>query len=471
MVKDNKKMSFLAALVVIGIMMTTIMFFTIVIKSSIVTTFFIICVEVIIIGLILKHPFKELEKAGFEYTLKAMPAFFILLTVGAMVAMWIASGVVPTLIYVGLKLISPKIVPMMAMLLSSIASLVTGTSYGSIATVGVAMMGIGASMNIPLPMVAGAVISGAFFGDCLSPCSDTTNITSAATQTPLMTEIRHMLPAQLIVYILSLVIFTIQGFKYGGVGMDRSSIDVILKVLQDNFKISFVAIIPVIIVIVMLVMKLPTLLSLAGGIFSGALIGVLYQNIPVKQLIGYLQKGYFINVGLPTIEKILNRGGIASMYNMAILIVLAMFVSGILTYTGVMDSFINVLVKKIRGTVSLIIITMVLAYFISAFAGSFTLSSVITSTFMLPLYRKQKLRSENLARVIQMTSNYGGALIPWNGHAVYAFSTLGVATTAYLPYCYVNFLAPLMVIILAVTGVSMTKYTKEEMKELEMEEL
>lgn len=467
MKKEN--MTFALSLLIISIIMVTIMIFSVGLKTNIITTFFIIAIEIELVGLILKFNFSELEKSGFEYILKALPAFFILLSVGAMVSMWIAAGVVPTLIYAGLKLISPKIVLTMAMVLTSLAALATGTSYGSIATVGVAMMGIGASMNIPLEIVAGAVICGAFFGDSMSPMSDTTNITSAATQTPLMKEIKHMLYVQIPAYVISLIIFTIIGFKYGNSNMDTSSINTILEILSNHFNIGFVAIIPAVIVIVMLLLKIPTFLSLAGGAFSGAIVALLYQKISIVELLTFLKNGYSIDTGFDVVDKILNRGGISSMYDMAILIILAMFISGLLSHMGVMDAFISKIVTKVKGDFSLILITSILAYFLSAFAGSFTLASVITSTFMLPLFEKRKLKSENLARTIQVTSGYGGVIIPWNGHALYASSTLGVATSAYAPYCFLTYLNPIILLLFAITGISMTRLSDEDYEMLKKE--
>lgn len=465
MENSKKQVSFRTALLIIAVMMATILFCAVGLKSNIITTFFLVAVEMLVIGLAMKFPISELETAGFDYARKGMSAFFILIGVGAMVAMWIAAGVVPTLIYVGLKLLSPKIVVVMAMILSSVAALATGTSYGSMATVGVAMMGIGTSMNIPQGVMAGAVICGAFFGDSLSPCSDTTNITAAATQTPLMKEIRHLVWAQLPAYLITLVYFAIIGLKYGNNAMDVSEINHITQLLSENFHISVICVVPVVVVVAMLLLKLPTFLSLAGGTVSGGLIAWLYQGISLKQLVTYIQSGFVIDTGVSTVDKILNRGGISSMYSVAILVILAMFISGILTHTGVMDAFIGTIIKGVKGQFSLVLITMVLAYFLSAFAGSFTLASVLTSTFMLPLYHEKGLKSENLARVIQGSSAYGGVLIPWNGHAVYAASTLGVATGVYWPYCIICILNPLILLIYAATGFSMTKLREDELSE------
>ena len=466
----KKEVSFQQALLVILIILVTILVCAMILKSNVVTTFFITAVELLVISLILKFPYDEVEKVGFEYTVKAMPAFFILMAVGSMVAMWIAAGVVPTLIYAGLKIISPRIVLLMAMLLSSVASLATGTSWGSMATVGVAMMGIGESLGIPAPMVAGAVICGSYFGDKMSPFSDTTNITAAVTQTPLMTHIKHMAYEQAPSYLITLVIFTVLGLRYGGNQMDATLVDEITGLLSANFKISIIAVLPAVIVILMLVLHMPTFLSLTAGVFSGAAVAALYQGIPLTSLVQYMQKGFSIETGTEVVDKILNRGGIASMYDMAELVVLAMFISGILSHMGVMDAFIKPIIEKVKGNASLVFITMVLTYFLNAFAGSFTLSAVMTSTFMLPIYRGKGLRSENLSRAIEASGTYGGVMIPWNGHAVYASSTLGVATLSYLPFCFLNILSPIIVMIYAITGFSMTKYTDEEMKAFEEEE-
>lgn len=464
--KEVKELTFGSALLVIGIVVGCILLGALGLKSGIVTTFFIVATAIFIVALVLGYTYDEIEKAGFDYVRKGLQPFFIMLSVGAMVAMWISSGTISTLIYYGLKFISPQIFLLTTMLLCSITSLATGTSWGTMATAGVAMMGVGESMGIPSPIVAGAVICGAYFGDKMSPFSDTTNITAAVTHTPLMTHVRHMMYEQVPSYLVVLVIFMVMGFKYSGNQLNAENINQIMGVLADNFKIGIIPLLPAIAVVLLLLLQTPALLSLIGGAIAGGIVSAFYQNTPVRQLATFFQKGFSIETGSEIVDKILNRGGLASMYDLATLILLAMFISGILSHIGAMNAVIQPVIKKVRGVGSLVLVTMLLTYFLNAVAGSFSLSAVMAAAFMLPLYDHYKLRSENLSRAIEASGTYGGVLMPWNGHALYASATLGVATISYLPYCFLNFLTPLVTLAYAFTGFSMTKYTDEEMEEI-----
>ncbi|NLY21327.1 MAG: Na+/H+ antiporter NhaC [Tissierellia bacterium] len=406
----------------------------------------------------LGYSYDEIETEGYNFVRKGLQPFFIILAVGGMVGTWMAAGTISTIIYYGLKIITPQFFLLTALVLCSVTSLSTGTSWGAMATAGVAMMGVGQGLDIPPAITAGAVICGAYFGDKMSPFSDTTNLTAAVTGTEVMDHVKHMLYEQVPAYIITAVIFLVMGLKYRGATIDYNSINFILDGFDANFKIGIISFLPALVVVALLVAKIPAFLSLMIGAISGGIVAVLYQGAALSDVLYVFYRGFSIDTGIAQVDAILNRGGVSSMYDTAILILFAMFVSGVLNHIGVMETIINPVLKLVKSEKSLTLVTMFINYFINAVGGSFSLATVMTATFMLPLYEHFNLKSENLSRTIEASGTYGGVLMPWNGHAIYASTTLGVSTLSYVPYCFMNILSPVITIILAFTGISMTRY-------------
>src|SRR5699024_725194 len=208
-------------------------------------------------------------------------------------------------------------------------------------------------------------------------------------------------------------------------------------------------------------MKVSAFISLMSGALSGGIVAILYQGSKLTGILGIFYQGFSIETGVEQVDAILNRGGVESMYGTAVLILLAMFVSGVLNHIGVMETIVRPVLKMVKSEKSLVVVTMFISYFTNAIGGSFSLAAVMTSTFMAPLYEHFQLKSENLSRAIESSGTYGGVLMPWNGHGIYASTTLGVSTIEYIPYCFMNFISPIITLILAFKEVTMIKYTDE----------
>lgn len=412
-------------------------------------------------GIRLGHSYEELEKEAFSTVGKGLQALMILLSVGALVGAWIGAGTVPTLLYYGLKVINPKFFLVSVLLFSSVVSLATGTSWGTIGTAGIAMMGIGAGLGIPAGMTAGAVISGAVFGDKMSPLSDSTNLAPAVAGTDLITHIKHMVYTTAPAYVISAIVFLILGFKYGSGSSDINQVNEILRALDGIFNIGIIALLPAILVMVLLLMKKPPIPSMLVGSIAGVLVAIFYQGQDISIAFSYLYSGFHGDFGNMFMDKLLNRGGITSMLGMAATMIFALGLGGLLNYTGILTSILDAVSKKIRSTGALVASTMFVSYFANAIGASMTFAAVITGSLMRPLYEKFKLKPENLSRIIEDAGTLGAVLIPWNLSALFIVGTLQVSYIEYVPFCLLSFLTPVISLIYGFTGITMKTYDSD----------
>lgn len=455
---NKNKLTFGLAMLIITLVVLVIIGGKVVLKAPLEGMFFLTFIVVICIGMALGYSYDDIETEGFNFVRKGLQPFFIVLAVGGMVSIWMAAGTITSIIYYGLKIISPQFFLLTTLVLCSITSLATGTSWGTMATAGVALISIGQGLGVPASLTAGCIICGSYFGDKMSPFSDTTNLAAAVTDTKLMTHVKHMMYEQVPTYIITAIIFTFIGFKYKGANLDLENINLILGTINSNFKTGFIAFLPAIVVIVLLIKKVSPFLSLMLASVAGGGVAVFYQGQSLTSVLTFFYKGFSADTGMEFVNILVNRGGVTSMFGTGILMFFALFVSGVLNHIGVMETVLKPLVNKIKSVKSLTVVTMIVAYFGNAVGGSASLAAVLTATFMGPLYKKFRLKSENLSRVIESCGTYGGVLMPWNGHAMYASATLGVDTVAYLPYCFMNFISPIVTLIYGFTGFSMKKY-------------
>jgi len=465
----KKELSFGLAMLILTLVIGIIIGGKVVFKAPLEGMFFLTFIVVICIGMALGYGYDDIETEGFNFVRKGLQPFFIVLAVGGMVSTWMAAGTITSIIYYGLKIISPQLFLITTLLLCSITSLATGTSWGTMATAGVALITVGEGLGVPAPLTAGCIICGAYFGDKMSPFSDTTNLAAAVTNTKLMTHVKHMMFEQVPTYIITAIIFTFIGFKYKSANLDMENINLVLNTISSNFKIGFIAFLPAVLVIVLLVKKVSPFLSLMIASVAGGAVAIFYQNQSLASVLKFFYKGFSAETGMKFVDVLVNRGGVTSMFGTGILMFFALFVSGVLNHIGVMDAFLKPLITKIKSVKSLTVVTMIVVYFGNGVGGSASLAAVLAGTFMGPLYKKFRLKSENLSRVIESCGTYGGVLMPWNGHAIYAAGTLGVATVAYLPYCFMNYISPVITLIYGFTGFSMKKYDDDEICENELE--
>jgi Na+:H+ antiporter, NhaC family len=419
------------------------------------------------------YTYKEVQNFGWKVVMESLEANFIILVVGTLIASFIASGTVPYIIVLGLKVISPQIFLLSALLICTMTSLATGTSWGTIGTAGVAMMGIGTALGVPMGMTAGAVISGAAFGDKMSPLSDTTNLAAAISGAPLMTHIKHMTVTTLPAYILSAIIFTFMGFFT----IDTASFDPAIATdtingLNDIFKLGILELIPIVLVITMLIKKVPPISAMLGGTFMAMFMAMIRQGYNLNKLLGFLYDGFSIETGTVYIDKLLNRGGIMSMISSFLIVFVAAAITGMLSESGVLTALVSSLAKKCSGSrMRTVGTTLSIGYLTNMIGSSMLLAIIVPGTLMKPLYEENDLAPENLSRTLEDSGTLGAWLIPWNANALFGAQTLmGIGATPYIfiPYCLLSIISPIFSMISAITGIGMKPLKKEEVDTVEL---
>ncbi|WP_304341410.1 Na+/H+ antiporter NhaC [Metaclostridioides mangenotii] len=440
--------------------------------ASVTTMFLLSWIIVVPAAMKLGYTNSEIERAGFEVGVDAFQSNFIILSVGALIAAWTASGTIPTIVYSGLLIITPKYFLVATLIICSLTSIATGTSWGTLGTSGVALISIGNSMGVHPGLTAGAIISGAFFGDKMSPLSDTTNLAAAICKTNIITHIKHMMGTTVPSYIICVILYTVIGFKYANSTIDYHQISEVTTILKANFHIGVIALIPIIFLMILLVLQKPPILSILASTVMAGVVAVLQEGQKIKDIFEYMLSGFQIETGLAYTDKLLNRGGIMSMAETALLVFVVFVIAGILQRTGFLEVLLEPMIKRIGNSrTKLVGSTFIVSYLANAFSSSMMFTSVFVGTVMSPIFREFKLKPENLSRIIEDTATLGAPLIPWNSNAIFCSQTLGVGIFTFIPYCFLNWISPIINFIYGVTGFSMPTYTDEELKELERQEL
>lgn len=442
-----------------------------------------------IIGLYNKLSWKDLQGGITKSIHSALPALLILLLIGALSATWMMSGIVPTMIYFGLKILNPTIFLVVACLVCAIVAVATGSSWTTVATVGVALLAIGTSLGLSEGVVAGAIISGAYFGDKMSPLSDTTNLAPAMAGTDLFTHIKYMALTTVPTMILTLLIFTFLGFNAEGT-INGSEIDQLLIFLESKFYISPVLFIVPIIVVVLIIKKVDAVPALFIGALLGGVAAIIFQPNMIKAISGesanYAKASYiaimknmaihteldFQNTGLEKINAndLLSTKGMSGMLGTIWLIICAMSLGGVLEVTGILVKITNGLKVFIRSTGSLIATTVSTCLFFNITASDQYLAIVVPGKMFAETYKKQGLKPQNLSRTLEDSGTVTSVLVPWNTCAAYQTGVLGVATGEYWMYCFFNLISPVMTMVYGFFNIKIARYTREEVEKIELEE-
>lgn len=384
-------------------------------------------------------------RAGFQ-------SVMIVGAVGLLIGTWILCGCIPTMIYYGLEIISPKIFLPATLILCSILSTMTGTSYGSAASAGLACMGIGISMGFPPGLIAGAVISGALFGDKMSPFSDTTNLAPAMAGGTLFGHIKSMCFTTLPGWLICLVIFGVVGGRYSTTGYDPTTVNEYLAGLAANFNLGPITLIPIVLVIVMLLIKVPALPTILCGAVAGAITAMIAQGATWVQCFGVMKTGFSIDSGVFLVDKLLNRGGISSMYNIMMIMIFAMGMGNALDKMGVLMNLVGGLIHKIDSVLKLVGVTMLVSYISGMIGCTMSMSHVVTGKLMAPIYKEKGVDPHVLSRTMEDCGTLGGTLMPWHTNAVYFTGTLGVLYSEYIPWVLLCYIVPILALVAAATG-------------------
>lgn len=427
---------------------------------------------IVVVPLLLRLGYKygELQDMAWDMAVASFEPNVVLIVIGAMIAVWIASGTIPMIIYLGLKFISPKIFLLSALILASFTSLATGTSWGTLGTVGLALIGIGNAMGIPSPMTAGAIICGAYFGDKMSPLSDSTILAASVSGTDVMTHVKHMLWTTVPAYAITAVLFVILGLRNISGVYDTSTANQIMATFTQFYRFTWLEFLPIGIVLILLVKNTPSIIALMIGTISGMFVAVFHQQVALKTLLDFMVNGFVISTGSEFVDILLNRGGIMSMMSAFLAIFLALCISGMLDKTGVLSVLVNPLIKKCgNSTFRIIACTAVLTYVTNAIGSSMLFASIVTATLMKDIFVANRIAPENLSRTLEDAGTFGAVLIPWNSNAIYASQMLGVSPFAFIPYCFLNYITPVIDLIYAKTGFTVKKIERREQIRLKTE--
>ena len=406
-----------------------------------------------------------LERAMTDKIATCTPAIIILLLIGAIGGTWMVSGIVPTMIYYGMQIIRPEVFLVSSSVLCALVSLMIGSSWTTVATIGVALMGIGKAHGFDDGWIAGSIITGAYFGDKLSPLSDTTVLASSVSGTPLFTHIRYMMYTTIPTFCVSLAVFLVAGLtmNVGGSGNVAEFMDG----LQHTFVISpWLLIVPVL-TGVMIARRWPSMVVLFLAIFLAAIVGLIVQPELIHHISGEEGGGLLasykgmmqvcygstdIETGVPMLNELVHTSGMGGMMPTIWLIICAQTFGAALTATGQLKDLMQLVLRFVRGTASLVASTVGTALFCNIALADQYLSIMLSSQMFKDTYQKRGYEPRLLSRSCEDSATVTSVLVPWNTCGLTQSTVLGVATLTYLPYCFFNFLSPLTSIIVAALG-------------------
>ena len=398
------------------------------------------------------------------------PSLIILLLIGALAGTWLLSGIVPAMIYYGLQILNPKIFLFATAVITAIVSLATGSSWSTIATIGIALLGIGQALGLPIGLIGGAIISGAYFGDKMSPLSDTTNLAPAMVGTDLFTHIRYMMYTTIPSFAITLIIFLVIGVTY--ITSGEQDINELLLAISNSFNVSGWLFLVPILVIALIIKKTPAIPALLTGTLLGGIFAVIFQPEVVMSItnadtlnfssaymavINAMGSDIAINTDNEMINNLLSTSGMAGMLNTIWLIICAMIFGGVMESAGLLRRVAEPIIKYAESTGSLIATTVGTCVFFNITASDQYLSIVVPGRMFTDTYKAKGLAPENLSRTLEDSGTVTSVLVPWNTCGATQSAILGVATFAYLPFCFFNLISPLMTIAYGYFGIKIKK--------------
>jgi NhaC family Na+:H+ antiporter len=411
----------------------------------------------------------------------AMGAILILLSVGALIGTWLMSGTVPSLIYYGLEILSPGWFYAAACIICAISALAIGSSWTVAGTLGVALVGIAGGLGLSPAVAAGAIISGAYFGDKMSPLSDTTNLAPAVVGTDLFTHIRHMAWTTGPSFCIALILYALMGIG-AGAGADIGALDSLKATLDQNFQISAITLLPLAVVFFLAYKKVPPMPTiLFGALLGGVLAAVMqpqvvidFANSPnlspgiamVKGVWLALADGYTSSTGVADVDDLLSRGGMSSMLNTIWLVICALSFGAVLEHAGILKRLVQSALAAAKSTGTLIMTVVLSCIGINIVAADQYIAIVLPGKMYKAEFARRGLDARNLSRVIEDSGTLTSPLVPWNTCGAFMAGTLGVATLAYLPFAFLNLINPVISVIYGFTGFTIKRVDDEAAPQL-----
>ena len=416
------------------------------------------------LGLKLKLSYESMQEGLIKGIHNGMEAVLVLTTVGALIGTWIAGGIVPSIIYYGLSVMNPQIFLFAAFIICSLTSLATGTSFGTVGTAGVAMMGIGHSFGIPLPLVAGAVISGAYVGDKMSPLSDTTVMTASLCKVNLIDHIRSMMWVSGPAVIIASILFITVGFFYISDTADTSQATAAMQALESHFTITPWLLLPAVVVIILLTRRLPAIPVITLGALLGSICAWLVQGMSPIDAIQTAYSGNAMQSDATFLNTLLNRGGIESMLGVVALILFALGLGGLMERVGILQAISQGFLSWANNPGRLTLSTMLGGFFGNFFGGAAYVSLITASTITEKNYDKQGIDRRVLSRNAEAGGTITTPMVPWTDGGVFMAATLGVSTLSYLPFLWYHMLVLVIAIFYGYANIAIwrTSPTNQE---------
>ena len=419
---------------------------------------------------------KQLESAMVSGITIAIKPIMILFSVGLLIGSWILSGTVPTMIYYSLLMLAPSIFYAASCIICGLIALSIGSSWTVAGTVGIALIGAAAGMGVSVEVTAGAIISGAYFGDKMSPLSETTNLAPAVAGTDLFSHIGHMVWTTFPSIIIALILYAIIGFNIDS-SASADDLAITMRLITENFTINPLMLLPIVALLVMAQRKMPPIPTILVGALIGIILALVFQSSAILKLAGdtpnlmlglfkgvwqTLFDGFVLNSGNATLDDLMTRGGMSSMLNTIWLVLCALMFGAVMEHTGLLQCLVDYMLSFVHSTGSLIATTVATCIGANLITSDQYIAIVLPGRMYKMEYQIRNLDPKNLSRTLEDAGTVTSPLVPWNTCGAYMSGTLGVATFAYLPYCFFNFLCPVMAIIYGFMNIKIAPVLTEQ---------
>lgn len=447
-----KKLSFSTALAGFIIPLAAVICLVVNGANIVIALFSAVLVETIFC-LAIKIPWDDINESMMKGGSSMLGAIMIMILVGIMVGTWMASGTIPALLYYGTKLITPAIFLPVTFVLCFLAALATGSSWSSAATMGIALIGIAQGMGMPLPLVVGAIISGALVGDKMSPLSDSVLLAAASTGTNIFDLIVCLMYTTVPLCVICLVFFGVSGIRYSSTNIDLEGIKILTEGLRQCFVINPLMLLPLLIVLVMSFKKCPSFLAFGAGILSSVFLAVLFQKQGFMEVVNYAVNGFSIDSGIDAVDKLLTRGGALSMAQVVFASMMAGMFSGLLKGLGILEVLMERLRLIIKTSRSLIISTVCICTLLMLGGGGQYTTLTLPGAAFGKFYEDMDIHSSVLARTLEDIATMLDPIIPWTVSGIYYSGLFGVQVSSYFPFTIIAFLSPVIAILNAFLGI------------------
>ena len=408
----------------------------------------------------LGYNWRDMETGIIAALAKALPAMLILISVGALIGTWIAAGTIPMLIYYGLEIISPRFFLLTACVICSIISIVTGTSWGTVGTLGVALIGVANGLGIPLGAAAGAIVSGAYFGDKLSPFSDTTNLAPVVAGSNLFDHIRWMLWTTFPAWCIGLIVYLVVGMGTGPV--EPPDVSGIQNALSGSFRFNILLVLPLVIILFFAIKKLPSLPGILFASLVAVILALPFQDLPLLEALESAVSGYHPDTGSVEVDMLLARGGMLAMMDVTLLVLCAFGYAGIMKHCGLLDRVLEALLSVVKSVFGLVASAVATGIITALVTGSSYLSIIVPGELYRDAYKSKGLAAKNLSRTTEDSGTVIVPLVPWAAAGVFMAGTLGVPTVEYAPWAVMNYLGFLFALFYGATGIGLAPKIRED---------